>query len=131
MEVTMSDAKMYRGNDLDLTVKGGSGGNVVATVNCAVSRTLGGGIGVFENCDIPWTVTYDEILYGIDGVMEIHTEEGIHEVGAGDIMWLPAGTALRYVAKAPAKFFFAVAPCTESKSGSSTVAHTPVTPKKA
>lgn len=126
----MSDAKMYRGNDLDLTVQKGKAGNVVATVNCAVSQTLGGGIGVFENCNVPWTVTYDEILYGIEGVLEIHTAEGIHEVGPGDIMWLPAGTELVYVATKPAKFFFAVAPCTKSGSGKSTVVHTPVPPKK-
>ncbi len=125
----MSDAKMYRGDDLDLTVEDGSGGNVVATVNCAVSDKLGGGIGVFENCNIPWTVTYDEILYGIEGVMEIHTDEGIHEVGPGDIMWLPAGTEMAYVAKEPAKFFFAVVPVTKSKAGSSTVEHTPVPPR--
>lgn len=126
----MSKAMMFRGNDLDLTVKDGKGGNVVATVNCAISDKLGGGIGVFENCNIPWTVTYDEILYGIEGTMEIHTAEGIHEVGPGDIMWLPAGTEMAYVATKPAKFFFAVAPVTASKAGSSTVAHTPVTPRK-
>ena len=124
----MSEAKMYRGYGLDLTVEGG-GGNVVATVNRAVSRTLGGGIGVFENCDIPWTVTYDEILYGVEGVLEIHTEEGVHEVGPGDIMWLPAGTELAYVAREPAKFFFAVAPCAESKAGGSTLVHDPVPPR--
>ena len=126
----MSKAAMYRGNDLDLTVKDGSGGNVVATVNCAVSRTLGGGIGVFEDCNIPWTVTYDEILYGIEGRLEIHIGGAVHDVGPGDIMWLPAGTELAYVAKEPAKFFFAVAPVTKSKAGSSTVEHEPVPPKK-
>lgn len=126
----MSKAMMFRGNGLDLTVAEGKAGNVVATVNCAVSQTLGGGIGVFENCNVPWTVTYDEILYGIEGVLEIHTAEGIHEVGPGDIMWLPAGTELAYVATKPAKFFFAVAPCTKSTSGSSTVAHLPVPPRK-
>jgi ethanolamine utilization protein EutQ len=125
----MSDAKMYRGNDMDLTVREGGGGNVVATVNCAVSQKLGGGIGVFENCNVPWTVTYDEILFGIEGVLEIHTAEGIHEVGPGDMMWLPAGTEMAYVASEAAKFFFAVAPVTESKAGSSTVVHTPVAPK--
>lgn len=125
----MSKAMMFRGNDLDLTVKDGKGGNVVATINCAISDKLGGGIGVFENCNIPWTVTYDEILYGIEGVMEIHTAEGIHEVGPGDMMWLPAGTEMAYVATKPAKFFFAVAPVTASKAGSSTVAHPGVPPK--
>ena len=124
----MSEAKLYRGNGLDLTVEGGSGGNVVATVNAAVSGRLGGGIGVFENCNIPWTVTYDEIIYGIEGLLEIHTAEGIHRIGPGDIMWLPEGTELTYVAREPAKFFFAVAPVSESKAGSSTVLHEPVPP---
>ena len=124
----MSEARMFRGHDLDLAVAGGSGGNVVATINSAISTTLGGGMGVFENCSIPWTVTYDEIIYGIDGELEIHTDEGRHLVGPGDIMWLPAGTRLTYVAREPAKFFFAVAPVTESKAGSSTHHHTPVPP---
>ncbi len=124
----MSEARMFRGNGLDLKVEGGSGGNVVATVNAAISTTLGGGIGVFENCNVPWTVTYDEILYGLEGVIEIHTAEGVHRVGPGDIMWLPAGTELAYVAREPAKFFFAVAPVTKSKSGSSTLRHEPVPP---
>ena len=126
----MGNAALYRGNAIDLTVPDGSGGNVVATVNAAVSRTLGGGIGVFENCNIPWTVTYDEIIYGIDGVLEIHTEEGIHEVGPGDIMWLPAGTELAYVAGEPARFFFAVSPVAKSKAGSSTERHEPVAPAR-
>ena len=91
---------------------------------------LGGGIGVFENCNIAWTVTYDEILYGIDGTLEIHIGDSVHEVGPGDIMWLPAGTELAYVASAPAKFFFAVAPVTKSTAGSSTAVHTPVTPRR-
>ncbi len=120
---------MYRGNDIDLTVANGSGGNVVATVNCGNSANLGGGIGVFENCNIPWTVTYDEIIFGIEGTLEIHTAEGVHKVGPGDIMWLPAGTELAYVAGEPARFFFSVAPVTESKAGSSTVVHEPVLPE--
>ncbi len=127
----MSEARMFRGGDLDLSVEESGGGNVVATVNAAISATLGGGIGVFENCNIPWTVTYDEILYGIEGVLEIHTAEGVHRVGPGDIMWLPAGTELVYVAQAPAKFFFAVAPVTKSKAGSSTLRHPPVPPAPA
>ena len=40
----MSDARMFRGHDLDLSVADGSGGNVVATVNSAISTTLGGGM---------------------------------------------------------------------------------------
>ena len=72
---------------------------------------------MFENCSIPWTVTYDEIIYGIDGELEIHTDEGRHRIGPGDIMWLPAGTRLTYVAREPARFFFAVASGDRVESG--------------
>ena len=81
----MSDAKLYRGYGFDLT-PGESGGNVIATVNGAVSQKLGGGIGAFENCNIPWTVTYDEILFGIDGTLRVVVGDDVHEMGPGDIM---------------------------------------------
>ena len=123
----MGEAAMFRGRGLDLTVEGG--GNVVALVNAARSDGLGGGVGVFENCRIPWTVTYDEILYGLEGSLEIHVGEDVHEMGPGDVMWLPAGTELAYVAGERARFFFAVAPCAKSKAGSSTVVHEPVPPR--
>lgn len=126
----MGEAAMFRGGGLDLAVAGGSGGNVVALVNAARSSGLGGGIGAFENCRIPWTVTYDEILYGLEGTLEIHIGEQVHEMGPGDLMWLPAGTELAYVAGGRATFFFAVAPVAASKAGSGTTLHPPVPPRR-
>ena len=126
----MGEAAMFRGAALDLAVAGGSGGKVVALVNAARSSGLGGGIGAFENCCIPWTVTHDEILYGLEGTLEIHIGDEVHEMGPGDAMWLPAGTELAYVAGRRAKFFFAVAPVTASKAGSDTTLHPPVPPRR-
>jgi len=126
----MTGAKLFRGNGFDLT-PGEGGANVIATVNGAVSQKLGGGIGVFENCNIPWTVTYDEILFGIDGTMRVVVGDDIHEMGPGDIMWLPQGTELIYEADEKATFFFAVAPAANSPSGSKTDVHPTVAPRKA
>jgi ethanolamine utilization protein EutQ len=126
----MSGAKLFRGNDFDLT-PGEGGANVVAAINGAVSQGLGGGIGVFENCSIPWTVTYDEILFGIEGTMRVIVGDEIHELGPGDILWLPEGTELIYEADEKSKFFFAVNPAANSPSGAKTDAHPTVAPKKA
>ena len=125
----MSGARLFRGYDFDLT-PGERGANVVAAVNGAVSKGLGGGIGVFENCSIPWTVTYDEILYGIDGTMRVIVAGEIHELGPGDILWLPAGTELVYEADAKSTFFFAVNPAANSPSGAKADAHPTVAPRK-
>ena len=126
----MAKAAMFRGFGLDLTVADGSGANVVALVNAARSERLGGGLGIFENCRIPWTVSYDEILYGLEGTLEIHIGDDVHEMGPGDVMWLPAGTELAYVAAGRARFFFAVAPVAASKAGSSQTRHRPVPPRR-
>ena len=126
----MNDVKLFRGYGFDLT-PGESGGNVIATVNGAVSQRLGGGIGVFENCSIPWTVTYDEILFGIDGTMRVVVADEVHEMGPGDILWLPEGTELIYEADKKATFFFAVSPAANSPSGAKTEVHPTVAPRKA
>ena len=56
----MIDVKLFRACDLDLTPD--AKGIVTApVVNRRISTGLGAGIGVFENCDIEWTVTYDEV----------------------------------------------------------------------
>jgi ethanolamine utilization protein EutQ (cupin superfamily) len=58
----MSDVKLFRMADLNL--KPNDDGIVTApVVNRRYSTGLGAGIGVFEKCEIEWTVTYDEVLF--------------------------------------------------------------------
>ena len=53
----MSEAKIFRKKDLDLEPVNGM--KTIGLVNVSFSDKLGAGIGVFEDCSIPWHITYD------------------------------------------------------------------------
>jgi ethanolamine utilization protein EutQ (cupin superfamily) len=110
----MPKVKHFSVGDLDM--KPTEDGPVHAVVNAGYSAELGAGIGVFENCAIPWTVTYDEVLFIKDGRLDLRVGKKLYRAGAGDILWIPAGTALVYEAKKKVTFFYAVHPVSKSPS---------------
>ena len=111
----MPRVRLFRKSDQDL-VPGPSGAAVQGLVNTAFSPRLGAGIGVFENCDMEWTVTYDEVLFILEGEFRLKTKDGTFHAGPGDTLWIPEGTWLVYSATAPVTFFYAVAPPDRSPS---------------
>lgn len=84
--------------------------SIARVINASISRHMGGGIEVLENVTIDWTVTYDEILFIVEGPLTVAFQDGEHRCDAGDIVWLPAGTKLRYIAKTRAAYFYALYP---------------------
>ena len=84
--------------------------SIARVINASISRHMGGGIEVLENVTIDWTVTYDEILFVVEGPLIVAFEDGDHACESGDIVWLPAGTKLRYIAKGRAVYFYALYP---------------------
>ena len=110
-------AKLFRKSDQDL-VPGEGGAAVRGLVNTSFSAHMGAGIGVFENCAMEWTVTYDEVLFILDGRFRLQTREGTYEAGPGDTLWIPAGSWVVYEADAPVTFFYAVCPISESPTTS-------------
>ena len=61
----MSETKIFRKKDLDLEPVNGM--KTIGLVNLSFSDKLGAGIGVFEDCSIPWHITYDEVIYIFEG----------------------------------------------------------------
>lgn len=118
----MPGVKLFRKADQDL-VPGPSGAAVQGLVNTAFSTRLGAGIGVFEQCEMEWTVTYDEVLFILDGDFRLKTTEGTFHAGPGDTLWIPQGTWLVYTAAVPVTFFYAVAPVNRSPSTQIAKAH--------
>jgi ethanolamine utilization protein EutQ len=70
---------------------------------------LGVGWGRLNNARIPWTIKYDEVLTVFEGVLKLHANNEIHELGPKDSIWLPKGTELIYEAEA-ALIHFAIHP---------------------
>lgn len=104
-------AKLIKGSSLSYMHRGGPPGDagVARAVSTDLSATMGAGVAHFDACSISWTVLYDEVIYVIDGVFRLVTNEGVLEGEAGDIIWVPEGTELKYEG-AQARIFYAVYP---------------------
>lgn len=84
--------------------------SIARVVNASFSRHIGGGVEYLENVAIDWTVTYDGILFIFEGRLTLEFNDGAHECTAGDIVWLPEGTHLKYIARERAGYFYALYP---------------------
>ena len=84
--------------------------SIARVIDRSISQHMGGGIEYLDNTTIDWTVTYDEILFVLEGPLTIAFDNGEHECHTGDIVWLPSGTHLRYIAKSRAAYFYALYP---------------------
>jgi ethanolamine utilization protein EutQ (cupin superfamily) len=110
----MAGVQHFRYRDLDMTAD--VEGTTHPLVNVGNSQGLGAGIGVFEDCVVPWTVTYDEVLFIKDGTLTLRVGDNAYEAGPGDVLWIPADTPLVYEAKGRCEFFYAVYPVANSPS---------------
>ena len=73
------------------------------------ATALGTGFARFTQADFAWTVRYDEVLLVLDGRVTVRTAAGDLCAGPQDCVWLPQGTALRYVSD-DALVFYAIHP---------------------
>ena len=83
---------------------------IARVINSAISKNMGAGIEYLENVTINWTVTYDEILFILEGPLTVEFDGAAHVCQTGDIVWLPTGTHLKYVATSRAGYFYALYP---------------------
>lgn len=109
----MTPARIFRRAEMDfkpaVTATGTT--SIARAIDGGISRHMGGGIEYLEAVTIDWTVTYDEILFIFEGVLTIVLEDGEpRDCGPGDIVWLPEGTRLQYIARGRAGYFYALHP---------------------
>lgn len=66
----------------------------------------------FRDCDIPFTLWYDEvwICHSIEESFSIEIAGQDHFMQPGDLIWLPKDTPLRYKSKGTTAGFFVVTP---------------------
>jgi ethanolamine utilization protein EutQ len=108
----MSGPRIFKRSDMSLAPAITPTGTtlIARVIDSSISRHMGGGTEYLENATIDWTVTYDEILFIHEGKLTLEFDTGTHECTAGDIVWLPEGTHLKYVAKDRVGYFYALYP---------------------
>ncbi|MBN9235800.1 ethanolamine utilization protein EutQ [Mesorhizobium hungaricum] len=73
------------------------------------STTMGAYLARFDGRSVRWTVRYDELIAGISGKFRLNSEGKVHELGPGDVLWIPEGTAVEYQGDG-AMVFISIAP---------------------
>jgi len=85
-------------HDLDFQHRGGPPGAawVARAVSHEVSPHLGMGFARWEGAHVEWTLLYDEVIFVIQGELELEANGEHYRVTPGQMLWLPEGTELVY-----------------------------------
>lgn len=84
--------------DTQFRHRGGPPGHaeIGRTVDTALSETMGAGFARWEGAEVAWTVLYDEVIFVIEGELEVTAAGETHRVAPGQMLWIPEGTELVY-----------------------------------
>ena len=75
------------------------------------NNNIAAGFMTIEKCEFPWTLTYDEIDYVIEGELTIKVVGGKDIVGkAGDVIMIPKNTSIKFSALDYARFIYVTYP---------------------
>lgn len=83
--------------------------DIARLVGPELSRTMGAGVARFDGCSIEWTVLYDELVVVLEGTFRLREGEETYTCAAGDVLWIPENTPLRYEGE-KSTVFYAVYP---------------------
>jgi ethanolamine utilization protein EutQ len=76
----------------------------------AESPRLGAGIMEMTKSDFPWTLNYDEIDYVISGALTVAFAGQTVTARAGEMIFIPKGSAIRFQAPEFARFLYVTYP---------------------
>lgn len=84
--------------DTVFTHRGGPPGHaeVGRTIDASISKTMGAGFARWEGAHVTWTLLYDEIIFVLEGALQVEAYGEQHVVTPGQMLWLPEGTELAY-----------------------------------
>lgn len=79
--------------------------SIARLVGSETSSSMGAGIARFDDCSIEWTVLYDELIVTLEGEFRLRVGDTVHVARPGDVLWVPANTALAYEGKGATVFY--------------------------
>ena len=71
---------------------------------------LGCGLMVMERTTFPWTLTYDEMDYVIEGRLDILVDGRTVSAGPGEVLYIPKDTSIQFSVRDKARFLYFVYP---------------------
>ena len=71
---------------------------------------LGCGLMVMERTTFPWTLTYDEMDYVIEGRLDILVDGQTVSAGPGEVLYIPKDTSIQLSERDKARFLYFVYP---------------------
>ena len=71
---------------------------------------LGCGMMVMERTTFPWTLTYDEMDYVIEGRLDILVDGRTVSAGPGEVLYIPKDTSIQFSVQDKARFLYFVYP---------------------
>ena len=71
---------------------------------------LGCGLMVMERTTFPWTLTYDEMDYVIEGRLDILVDGQTVSAGPGEVLYIPKDTSIQFSVRDKARFLYFVHP---------------------
>ncbi len=71
---------------------------------------MGAGLMSFQQGSFPWTLTYDEIDYVIEGELEIRVGDESYFGRPGDILFIPRGTSILFCTPTRCRFLYVTFP---------------------
>ena len=74
------------------------------------SPRIGAGIMELDHADFPWTLTYDEFDYVIEGTLEIEIDGRTVSADAGEIIYIPKNSSIHFKSPGYARFAYFVYP---------------------
>ena len=85
-------------HDLDFTLRGGPPGAayVARAISNEVSPNIGIGFARWEGAQVAWTLLYDEVIFVIEGCLQLQADGEVFEVRPGQVLWIPEGSELVY-----------------------------------
>jgi ethanolamine utilization protein EutQ len=69
---------------------------VARAVSNEISTNMGIGFARWEGAEVQWATLYEEVIFVIEGCLEVQANGKIFLVNPGQVLWIPENTALVY-----------------------------------
>lgn len=106
--------KLVKGSDVHLGVFPGAGADkqvgIADVITAADGAPIAAGFMAWSQCFFPWTLDYDEIDLVLEGELHIRCNGQTFVGKAGDVFYIPKGSAIEFGTTSAVRFFYVTYP---------------------